>query len=160
MNTTHITLEQLQEEVSEWSHRNFPNNKPYHPLLGLVEEHGELHDAGNSIEVEDAIADAVIYLADYCARNGIKLRDSGEEPKNGLRWLCHYHLKGEQGIRYKPDEIPALKQRCSDQIVSNLKRQADYSGICFADAITRTWNKVKQRDWQKNPINAASASLA
>lgn len=155
-----ITLEKLQEEVHEWSLRNFPNNKPHHPLLGIVEECGELHDSISKEEVEDAIADCVIYMADYCARNGLKLTDTGIEPSNGLRWLCHYHLKGEQGIRYPANEITALKQESINKLVATLKKQCEYDHIDFYGAITKTWLKVKQRDWQKNPLNAASLALA
>lgn len=82
-----MRLNELQQAVGEWSRRNFPNNKPYHPLLGLQEEIGELShahlkgeqgiregagDPGALIEKKmDAVGDIVIYLADYCSRNGI-----------------------------------------------------------------------------------------
>jgi hypothetical protein len=81
-----MNLAQLQLEVSLWSQKNFPNNKPYHPLLGVSEEVGELCHAhlkleqgirGTSAELGlakiDAVGDIIIYLADYCGRNGISL---------------------------------------------------------------------------------------
>jgi len=105
-----MTLAQLQDEVSQWSRYNFPRNKDHHPLMGAVEELGELHhvrlkyeqgirgyDADKYIaDSEDAIADIIIYLADYCGRNGLDLqraidtvwpqvkeRDWVKYPKNG-----------------------------------------------------------------------------
>lgn len=81
-----MTLEQLQHEVGEWSRRNFPSNKPHHPLLGVSEETGELshahlkgeqgirHTPEEILAMKcDAIGDIVIYLADYCERNGLSL---------------------------------------------------------------------------------------
>lgn len=152
-----ITLTQLQTEVSEWSHRNFPGNKPHHPLLGLCEEHGELHDAKTTEETADAIADVIIYLADYCGRNGLQLR-AGRVIGNALRWLCHYHLKGEQGIRHTPEEIQAKKQEYVEMIVANMIEGSRFAHLDFYKIVDDTWESVKQRDWQKNPLNAASVA--
>lgn len=79
-----MNLKQLQTEVGAWSRRNFPNNQPHHPLLGVSEETGELCHAHLKMEQgirgtkeehqaakEDAVGDIIIYLADYCERNGI-----------------------------------------------------------------------------------------
>jgi NTP pyrophosphatase (non-canonical NTP hydrolase) len=101
----------LQTEVKAWSEYNFPRNKDHFPLLGAQEELGELahvrlkweqgireYDSDRYfIDSEDAIADIIIYLADYCARNGfnlqhsietvwpqVKARDWKKFPKNGV----------------------------------------------------------------------------
>ena len=83
-----ITLRQLQSESQEWSSKNFPNAKPHQPLLGAAEEIGELCHAHLKLEqgirtnqnhkedAEDAIADCIIYLADYCWRNGYDLQEA------------------------------------------------------------------------------------
>ena len=104
-----MTFKQLQIEVSAWSEKNFPNNKPHHPLLGLQEEVGELAHAHLKMEQgirgtrerhlaakDDAVGDIVVYLADYCSRNFIDLqsvvesvwgqvknRDWKQNPMNG-----------------------------------------------------------------------------
>ena len=39
---TRLTLEELQAVQREWVEHNFPNRTNYHPLLGAVEEIGEL----------------------------------------------------------------------------------------------------------------------
>lgn len=101
-------LDVLQGEVHQWRTRNFPDN-PTHPLLGMVEELGELTHAHLKLEQEirgdksihcaekiDAIGDLVIYLADYCSQNRIALgaavvktweqvqkRDWKKDPKAG-----------------------------------------------------------------------------
>lgn len=105
-----LTLSELQRQVFKWTAYNFPNKKAYQPLLGAFEELGELAHAHlkqeqgiRGTEVEhmeakcDAIADCIIYLADYANKQGIDLelaittawlsvsqRDWINFPKNGL----------------------------------------------------------------------------
>lgn len=93
-----ITLKDLQLEVGIWSRRNFPNNLPHHPLLGVSEEVGELCHAHLKQEQgirgtfgehqaakEDAVGDILIYLADYCERNNIVLEDAVETAWNQVK---------------------------------------------------------------------------
>ena len=82
-----FTLHRLQREVGEWSRRNFGDQPIHRPLLGAFEEVGELAHAHLKEEQgirseedhvangKDAVADVVIYLADYCARRGWSLGD-------------------------------------------------------------------------------------
>lgn len=76
-----LTFQQLQAEVGTWAQRNFGDTPAYRPLLGAVEEVGELAHAhlkaeqgirGTAEEHEaagkDAVGDIIIYLADYCGR--------------------------------------------------------------------------------------------
>src|SRR5204862_215279 len=79
------TINEIQEEIKNWSYHNFGNHPAYHPLMGIAEEVGELnhhflkreqnirtnedHDEG----IEDAIADLMIYLMDFCNCEGIDL---------------------------------------------------------------------------------------
>jgi NTP pyrophosphatase (non-canonical NTP hydrolase) len=109
-----LTLRELQEDQRPWCERNFPDAQPWHPLLGAVEELGELchhhlkaeqgmrntenHQDGKV----DAVADVIIYLADYCTRNGIDLQDALNRTwaKVGLRdWRKNpntAHLEAER----------------------------------------------------------------
>lgn len=78
-------LQAFQEEVGDWSRRNFDNQASYHPLLGVAEEVGELCHAHLKQEqgirtsedhvtgAKDAIGDILIYMADYCCRRGFDL---------------------------------------------------------------------------------------
>ena len=77
----------LQMTIDTWARRNFGNARvPYHPLLGVGEEVGELMHAHLKMEqgirgtkeehreaAKDAIGDIVIYLADYCNLNDYDL---------------------------------------------------------------------------------------
>lgn len=99
-----IPLLQLQVEVADWSNKNFPDNKPYHPLLGVMEEVGE---------------------------------------------LTHAHLKQEQGIRTNENHI-ANKEDAIGDIIIYLADYCSRNNIDMDGAVQSTWNKVKQRDWQKD----------
>lgn len=104
-----LTLRGLQYEQGLWALKNFGEQQPHQPLLGLQEELGELCHAhlkqeqgirGNAVEHRekkvDAIGDIVIYLANYCTLEGIdfeyavestwsrvKQRDWKANPTNG-----------------------------------------------------------------------------
>ena len=82
-----MNLSVLQAEHRQWLKRNFPTQQPHEPLLGLIEEVGELSHAHLKyeqgirgynksqflVEAEDAVGDLVIYLASYCNANNLDL---------------------------------------------------------------------------------------
>lgn len=80
-----MDLSKLQEEVKSWADRNFPNAEPWEPLVGAMEELGELShahlkehqsiriDTNYFLDKEDAVGDIIVYLADYCNRNKLDL---------------------------------------------------------------------------------------
>ena len=82
---TSRTLDQIQTEQNEWSNRVFGPQSPLLPLLGVVEELGELahavlkreqgirRDEDHLANEKDAIGDVCIYLLDYCNRRGFNL---------------------------------------------------------------------------------------
>jgi NTP pyrophosphatase (non-canonical NTP hydrolase) len=85
-------FESLQYEHSRWLAHNFPNQEAHEPLLGLVEEVGELSHAhlklaqgirGSREELvsqkEDAVGDIFIYLISYCCANELSLRNCIED---------------------------------------------------------------------------------
>ena len=80
-------LKLLQKEVQIWSEKNFGDQPSWIPLLGAVEELGELAHAhvkgAQRIKMEedhvgnakDAIGDIIIYLVDYCGRRGFNIEE-------------------------------------------------------------------------------------
>jgi NTP pyrophosphatase (non-canonical NTP hydrolase) len=83
-------MKKIQAEIFEWSTRNFgelPNSQiplRISSFLGMVEEVGELAHAvlkwsqgirgtaeEHQAEVEDSIADLLVYTLDFCARNNM-----------------------------------------------------------------------------------------
>ena len=98
-------LKQLQEEVKSWSRYNFGSQPSWRQLLGAVEEIGE---------------------------------------------LAHAHLKREQGIRSHENHTAAAKDAVADIIIY----LADYcatEGFDMEAIVQETWDRVKQRNWRKNP---------
>lgn len=80
-----MNIGELQTQHRMWLNHNFPDQPPHSPLLGIVEEVGELahahlkreqgirrnenHDEG----VIDALGDLFIYMLSYCNTNFIDL---------------------------------------------------------------------------------------
>ena len=100
-----FTLATLQAEQREWVRRNFGERPSWHPLLGAIEELGELSHAHLKNEQGirgtpeehlaakiDAVADVVIYLADYCSAEGIDMQRAVEQTWREVRqrdWKAH-----------------------------------------------------------------------
>lgn len=88
-NPADFTFLELQAAQAKWAQDNFgspASRSPHQPLLGALEELGELAHAHLKSEQGirgdvmkhhlakiDAVADVIIYLADYCTLNGIDL---------------------------------------------------------------------------------------
>ena len=172
--------DKFQGEVCKWSSKNFPKAQHHQPLLGLVEETGELIEALDAYEkltmfesapqcqaaIRDALGDAMIYLADYCWRGGFQLmacaRKQAEkypDVKEGQAiielWkvvakLSHHHLKNEQKIRMAEKHGDRI-QECIGAAVKLLKIVAGDMGMDLTACVAETWEKVSKRDWQKNP---------
>ena len=80
-----IDLQEIQQQQADWSFRNFGNQPSTQPLLGIVEEVGELSHAvlkraqgirtneDHQAAIDDAVGDIVIYLMDFCSKEGINL---------------------------------------------------------------------------------------
>lgn len=67
--------------------------------------------------------------------------------------LCHAHLKMEQNIRAATQYD---KEDAIGDMVIYLIDYCNQNNIDFANAITKTWDQVKQRDWKKFPKNGRS----
>jgi len=68
--------------------------------------------------------------------------------------LAHAHLKGLQGIRHTSPEIESMKIDAVADIVIFLSDYCTANGLDFQDAVEQTWNRVRQRDWKSDPLNA------
>ena len=85
-----FSLRQLQAEQRPWVEHNYGDRPAYWPLLGAVEELGELAHAhlkqeqgirtneDHAAAKRDGVADIVIYLADYCSAEGIDMQGAVE----------------------------------------------------------------------------------
>lgn len=107
-----MNIAQLQDEVTRWAQRNFPDAKPHQPLLGLSEEVGELCHAHLKMEQgirgsaeehrdakEDAVGDVMVFLMHYCSLNGIDAQTAIMRTWDAVRkrdWTANKQDGGEQ----------------------------------------------------------------
>ena len=96
-------LDRLQAVHAEWSESNFGDQPSTLPLLGVAEEVGELNHAhlkglqgireddettGEDAKL-DAVGDVVLYLIDYCSREGLSFPEAVQtavEEVHGREW--------------------------------------------------------------------------
>jgi NTP pyrophosphatase (non-canonical NTP hydrolase) len=106
----HMTLRDIQEDQKPWVAHNFGRRATYMPLLGAMEELGELAHAHlkaeqgirgtvaeHEVAAKDAVADIIIFLLDYCSARGwdaasivsdtwkaVRTRDFKADPIRGI----------------------------------------------------------------------------
>ena len=157
-------LNHIQEEMKPWTLHNFGERPASQPLRGIIEEFGELNDAVRRLhraDMGDAVADIVIFMMDYCNVKGLNIDDvwhvTGSSVSNErdilitLGKLCHHDLKQEQGIRLNENH-PLGISRALSHLLHYLHDFCEAYGLeSYVTLTLRTWDKVKQRDWKKNP---------
>jgi len=154
-----FTLGQLQREHAPWCAHNFGDIPAYHPLLGIIEELGELEDAKNTDDIKDGLADTVVFMAhfsnafefdlDEIAARAMKLGYRPVERK-AIGKLAHHFLKREQGIRGTPAEHREKILEALVEIYATLLDTATEYDLDLLQSVEETWAHVKKRDWKKN----------
>lgn len=159
------TFRRLQAEAREWTARNFADQQPWHYLLGVVEELGELQEASASNDragMTDAIADAAIFLAGYCSQMQVDmgmvwlhaLAEDGSEDSlrfQGVGRLCKAHLKLSQGIRGTREQHVGDILRAAAAVLNELSWAAELLGDALPALAMRVWAEVRERDWRAYP---------
>lgn len=107
-------LRELQAEQIPWVKHNFGDRPSWMPLFGAVEELGE---------------------------------------------LAHAHLKEAQGIRVSENHRENARDAVAD-IIIYLADYASAVGFDLQSIVMETWDKVKNRDWKKNPADAAALAVS
>jgi len=148
----------LSKRVGEWSAANFAGKSKFsefryvEPLLGIQEELGELEESLRDEDAEDAIADVVIYLADFVYQTGIILSyPEGRLPGSTLGRMFRAVLKNSQRIRGYQDEQyykSELEYWCS----LFLYEFCQYKNVDVLYLAEKEFtNTVSKRDWVANP---------
>lgn len=159
-------LRRIQAEQRPWVAHNFGDRPAWMPLLGLVEEAGELAEADSDRDlaaISDALADIMIFSLDYCSAMGWDAgaiwESNAEIPNAGfigmlksLGKLAHAHLKAAQGIRVSEDHEAAGKKALGELFACLRVKDAS-----LVERTSLTWQKVKKRDWKANPATAVPA---
>lgn len=162
------SLKVVQDEMKPWQAHNFPNRPAWIPLCGMMEELGELADQTMNrdidiVEVLDAIGDITIYLCDFANSQNYNLleiwgsvgpdEDFMDDNLIGLTIdlgkLYHSFIKTFQNIRMHEDH-PTAAKRAIGRILAYLVDECEFYDTDLDRVLSHTWNRVKQRDWQKN----------
>lgn len=120
----------FQGAVRAWAVRNFGGTGieppiPYRPLIGANEEIGELAEMlSQALAALDVVA--------------------------SIGRLDHAFLKGEQGIRYTPEEAEAKIQDAVGDVLVYLADFCARRRIQMADCVGKAWAEVRRRDWVAN----------
>lgn len=81
-------ISEIQSEMVGWLSKNFPDQSFWHPLLGMVEEVGELshhvlkreqkvrNDEDHDSEIVDALGDIIIYMINFSVSQNINLSEA------------------------------------------------------------------------------------
>lgn len=153
----------IQEQQRGWVKHNFGDRPAWMPLFGIIEELGELTEAMTSDDapgVADALADVMIFAADYCTAMGwdlaLDVYDARivKQPTSLMVWagkLAHSHLKLEQGIRGGGDRHRSDLRYALRVLVGRLTRIATQYGLDLQEVTFRVWLTVKLRDWVAYP---------
>jgi len=158
-----FSLKQMQAEHAAWSQFNFGKHPAWHPLLGMVEEIGELEEAivlKNETEIKDSIADILIFMSDFCTYMNFDLEEISMQKVHSYRFrtrssiigrISHSYLKMDQGIRGTPEQHRNDISKGLSELYENLALYCMYHDENLFEILEDTWNKVKQRNWKNNP---------
>ena len=162
----------FEREVGEWARKNF--GKPGEmsdPILGIVEEIGELQDVGacDSIEkanlMRDAIGDVMVFMADYCsrfdaaidARSGVDVGDGNLFLEKVIQEANYYYG------RLQIDILSAAGRTCHAQLKMGqgvrgsenhvvAMRRSLVEVVCWGMANSEAINKVASA-WGVGPMS-------
>jgi hypothetical protein len=156
-------FQRIQDEQLVWTSYNFGDRPAWMPLLGIVEELGELVDGRSCGEKIDAIGDMTIFAIDYCSAMGWNAADLWDHSISlsqpmvvVLGTLAHNHLKRAEGIRTGEDQDKTGQTAIAD-LFAGLSAKANVLGKNLPDIVWQTWLHVKERDWKRFPENGRTA---
>lgn len=164
----------IQNEIEQWAGRNFPDTPIHRPVLGMVEELGELIDAdlkGSEVECKDAVGDFAVYAMHYCVLRNWRYdevidKHAKPDARDIAPWfmilkeggeLCHSQLKWEQNIRGTAESHEQAAKTALANLTFAVNRYCNMRRWKFEDIVKMTWETVKKRDWQKHQKDGVSA---
>lgn len=162
----------LLDDIGEWSRHNFQDQPASFPLHGVAEELMEFYTAEKEDVEIDSIADAGIYLMDFCSRANVNLVQGAVDNMSRVfaqgkptptkfiiayGKMCRAYLKLQQKIRKNEGHAEVLQDQCGtlwcmmDALLYNNYR-SDLSSV-VGDTF---YEVVQKRDWTKERSDDAS----
>jgi NTP pyrophosphatase (non-canonical NTP hydrolase) len=178
---TKFTWDLLQAENQAWTLKNFGQQPPHQPMLGIFEELGELNFADQRHDdagVKDGIADVMVFAASLCWNLGFRLenicdvartraesthrlyRHAEQEPAVTLRAvgsMSHSLLKLEQNIRGSRENHLSGIQNELTLIVEGLYLYCLKRNWEMLAVVQPVWEKVRERDWTKDRLQGGAS---
>ena len=155
------TLQEIQSELKVWTEYNFGKQTPEIPILGMIEELGELshsilkekqgiRQSDFLADKKDAIADLTIYALNYL---------------NSIRTTYEHFVSHDLGLLSNIQDIcfniyelnhVELFDTTNDRdncniIISRTQQICNNLSIDFLTTVNEVWEQVKLRDWKKYP---------
>lgn len=164
----------LQLRVMEWAGGNFGDNGGlghWCPLVGMVEEMGEMERAKTGEDYLDGVADCAIYCLDFAGRLGVEVHavvlpaslPCDDSLPSSIGKAAHAVLKRHQGIRGFDDsaEFRLYVTQCVNKILSALAFLAHQSNHTLLGLAESTFVEVvSKRDWKVNPLSGATQTAS
>lgn len=183
-----LTIRQMQNEGRPWVKKNFGNRPAYWPLMGLIEEVGELSHSQLKMEqgirgtreehleaIKDAVADIAIFYSDYASAMGWEMDEVigfadfsllQEKESKGC-WIKEPHrlvLRMGKWI----GKIAAAHEENDGQAGIHASRTlfAYMAELCclygwnMQDIVEKVWAKVMKRDWTKDARHGGETPVA
>ena len=165
------TLSEIQAELKVWTIYNFGKQESIIPIMGMIEELGELTHAHLKelqgirksdflADKKDAIADITIYLLNYfnCINKDINLIQSALdcEHEDIDTNFCIFNLSHKIGILSDTEIIndsTCIDIKITSYILFTLREYAHNIDFDLLTIVNEIWEKVKLRDWKKYPLN-------
>jgi hypothetical protein len=168
---------ELLLNITNWQTKNFPNATMEEPLLGMIEEIGEIIESNSFADQMDGVADFMIFTIHYChilslfndeffqykfKKALISPCRATKEQKNLINVylpcskLCHETLKEKQGIRPDTERINKIKEEILTAM-ENLNVFFNHTvvpSMSLYKAVQSVFSKViSERDWIRYPMN-------
>ena len=165
------TLSEIQAELKVWTIYNFGQQESIMPIMGMIEELGELTHAHLKelqgirksdflADKKDAIADITIYLLNYfnCVDKDVSLIENvinfeNEGYNNDEIILNISHKLGVLSENQMYNKSKVVDTRYLSYILFSLKEYAENIELDLLTIVNETWETVKLRDWKKYPLN-------
>jgi len=165
------TLSEIQKELKVWTFYNFGEQETIIPIMGMIEELGELTHAHLKelqnirksdflADKKDAIADITIYLLNYfnCIHRDINIIKNviyceHEEADNEFYILNLSHKIGILSDTEINNNTIVIDIKFTSYILFTLREYANNINLDLITIVNEVWEQVKLRDWKQYPLN-------
>ena len=162
------TLSEIQSELKVWTEYNFGKQDSSIPILGMIEELGELSHAilkekqgirqsDFLADKKDAIADIVIYVLNYfnSINKTVVFETQSNDFTSKTEHLISFIVTRQIG---RLTATVYTRKGYTDTALSScriilrwLDSYSSFLGFDFTTLVNEVWEQVKLRDWKKYP---------